>query len=83
MLIKSIVVDNKLPLVLGMSFLELSGVTIDYATKKLIMQLADSKMIELQGQLNAPEKHLSNVVSNALKGFAKVASHDVYMCSEK
>ena len=47
------------------------------------MQSADSKMVELQGQSNAPEKCLSNAVLNALKGFAKAASQDVYMCSEK
>ena len=81
--IKFIVVDIKLPFILGMSFLKLAGIQVDYATKQVIMQSADSKMVELQGQSNAPEKYLSNAVLNALKGFAKVASHDMYACSEK
>ena len=81
--IKFIVVDIKLPFVLGMSFLKLAGIKVDYATKKVIMQLANSKIVELQGQLNVPEKRLSNAVLNALKGFAEVASQDVYACSEK
>ena len=81
--IKFIVVDIKLPFVLGMSFLKLAGVKVDYATKKVIMQIANSEIVKLKGQLNAPEKNLSNTVLNALKGFAEAASHDVYMCSEK
>ena len=53
--IKFIVVNIKLPFVLGMSFLKLAGIKVDYATKKVIMQLADGKIVELQGQLNAPK----------------------------
>ena len=83
MAIKFIVVDIKLPFMLDMSFLKLAGITINYATKKVITQSADSKMVELQGQSNAPKKCLSNTVLNVLKGFAKAASQDVYMCSEK
>ena len=45
--IKFIVVDIKLPFVLGMSFLKLAGVQVDYATKKVIMQLANNKIVEL------------------------------------
>ena len=81
--IKFIVVDIKLPFILGMSFLKLAGVTVNFATKKVIMQLADSEMVELQGQSNTPEKRLSNAVLNALKGFVEVASQDVYTCSDK
>ena len=51
--IKFIIDDIKLPFVLGMNFLKLAGVIIDYATKKVIMQSADSKMVKLQGQSNA------------------------------
>ena len=47
------------------------------------MQLANNRIIELQGQLNAPEQRLSNAVISALKGFAEVASHNVYAFSEK
>ena len=53
--IKFIVVDIKLPFVLGMSFLKKTGIKVDYATKKVILQLADSKMVKLQGQPNVPE----------------------------
>ena len=53
--IKFIVVDIKLPFVLGMSFLKSASIKVDYATKKVIMQLADGKIIKLQGQLNVPE----------------------------
>ena len=53
--IKFIVINIKLPFVLGMSFFKSAGVTINYATKKVIMQSADSKMVKLQGQSNAPE----------------------------
>ena len=53
--IKFIIIDIKLPFVLGMSFLDSTGIKVDYATKKVIMQLADSKMVELQGQVNVPE----------------------------
>ena len=53
--IKFIVVNIKLPFILGMSFLKLAGVKVDYTTKKVIMQLANSKIVKLQGQLNAPE----------------------------
>ena len=81
--IKFIVVNIKLPFVLGMSFLKLAGVQVDYATKKVIMQLANNKIVKLQGQSNAPEKRLSNAVLNALKGFAEVKIQDVYACSEK
>ena len=81
--IKFIVVNINLPFILGMSFLTLVGVTVDYATKKVIMQLANNKIAKLQGQSNAPEKRLSNAVLNALKGFADVASQDVYVCTEK
>ena len=81
--IKFIVIDIKLPFVLGMSFLKSAAIQVDYATKKVILQLANKKFIELQGQSNVPEKCLSNAVLNALKGFAEVASQDVYACSEK
>ena len=81
--IKFIVVDIKLPFVLSMSFLKLAGLQVDYATKKVIMQLADNKIVKLQGQSNAPEKRLSNAVLNALKGFADFSSQDIYACSEK
>ena len=81
--IKFIVVDIKLPFKLGMSFLKSAGITVDYTTKKVIMQSANSKMVKLQGQLNAPEKCLSNSILNALKGFAQAARQDVYACSEK
>ena len=53
--IKFIVVDIKLPFILGMSFLKLAGVKVDYTTKKVIMQSANTKMAALQGQLNAQE----------------------------
>ena len=53
--IKFIVVNIKLPFVLGMGFLKLAGIKVDYSTKKAIMQLADSKMVKLQSQLNALE----------------------------
>ena len=66
-----------------MSFLKSAGIKADYATKKVIMQLADGKIVKLQGQLNAPEKCLSNAILNALKGFAEAVSHDVYTYSEK
>ena len=66
-----------------MSFLKSAGVKVDYTTKKVILQLANSKMVKLQGQLNAPEKRLSNAVLNALKGFEEMESQYVYACSEK
>ena len=53
--IKFIFVDIKLPFVLGMSFLKLAGVLIEYATKKVIMQSTNRKIVELQGQSNVPE----------------------------
>ena len=53
--IKFIVVDIKLPFVLGMSFLKLASVQVDYATKKVIMQSADGKIVKLQNQANVPE----------------------------
>ena len=81
--IKFIVVNTKLPFRLGMSFLKLAGIQIDCATKKVIMQLADNRIIKLQSHQNVPEKCLSNAVLNALKGFAEVASQDVYVRSEK
>ena len=42
------------------------------------MQSANNKIVKLQGQLNAPEKCLSNAILNALKGFSEVKSQDVY-----
>ena len=53
--IKFIVVNIKLPFILGMSFLKLAGIKVDYATKKVIMQLANGKIAKLQGQLNVPQ----------------------------
>ena len=53
--IKFIVVNIKLPFILGMSFLKSAGITVDYTTKKVIMQSANGKIVKLQGQLNVPE----------------------------
>ena len=55
MLIKFIGVNIKLPFALGMSFLKSAGIKVDYATKKVILKSANSKMLKLQGQLNSPE----------------------------
>ena len=43
--IKFIVVNIKLPFILGMSFLKSAGIQVDYTTKKVIMQLADNKIV--------------------------------------
>ena len=53
--IKFIAIDIKLPFVLGMSFLKSASVIVDYTTKKVLMQSANSKIVELQNQLNALE----------------------------
>ena len=47
--IKFIVIDIKLPFILGMIFLKLAGIKVDYTTKKVIMQLNNSKMVKLKG----------------------------------
>ena len=54
-LIKLIVIDIKLPFILGMSFLKLASIKVDYTTKNVIMQSANGKSVELQGQSNVPE----------------------------
>ena len=53
--IKYIVVDIKLLFILGMSFLKLAGIIVDYTTRKVIMQLPNGIIINLKGQLNVPE----------------------------